>query len=160
MKNSHLQERAHCILQQPREITRTYSTPAWPQSSHSMPFQPTGPFDPSWSDIQRASLRAIPLQPFTLKAGILEAKFKRASELSFLLTFRLEVVSTASGQRHMREDQNDQSMCLALQIASVLGSSSAQLHWPWDPGGKLYNNLSMGGLYTVLALGPVCSLYM
>ena len=160
VKNSHLQERAHCILQQPREITRTNSTPAWPQSSHSMPFQPTGPFDPSWSDIQEASLRAIPLQPFTLKAGIMEAKFKRASELSFLLTFRLEVVTTASGQRHMRQNQNDQSMCLALQNASVLGSSGAQLHWPWDPGGELSNNLSKGGLYTVLALGPVCSLYM
>ena len=160
VKSSHLQERAHCILQQPREITRTNSTPAWPQSSHSMPFQPTGPFDPSLSDIQRASLWAIPLQSFTLKADILEAKFKGASELSFILTFRLEVVTTALGQRHMRADQNGQSMCLALQNASVLGSSGAQQHWPWDPGGELSNNLSKGGLYTVLALGPVCSLYM
>ena len=160
VKNSHLQERAHCILQQPREITRTNSTSAWPQSSHSMPFQPTGPFDPSWSDIQGASLRAIPLQTSTLKAGILEAKFKRASELSFLLPFRLKIVTTASDQKHMREDQNYQSTCLALQKASVLGSSGAQQHWLWDPGGELSNNLSKGGLYTVLALGPVCSLYM
>ena len=160
VKSSHLQERAHCILQQPREITRTNSTPAWPQSSHSMPFQPSGPFDPSWSDMLGASLRAIPLQTSTLKAGILEAKFKRASELSFLLTFRLEVVTTISDQRHMRADHNDQSTCLAQQKASVLGSSGAQQHWPWDPGGELSNNLSKGGLYTVLALGPVCSLYM
>ena len=160
VKNSHLQERAHCILQQPREITRTNSTSAWPQSSHSMPFQPTGPFDPSWSDIQGASLRAIPLQTSTLKAGILEAKFKRASELSFLLPFRLEIVTTASDQKHMREDQNYQSTCLALQKGSVLGSSGAQQHWLWDPGGEFSNNLSKGGLYTVLALGPVCSLYM
>lgn len=121
VKSSHLQERAHCILQQPREITRTNSTPAWPQSSHSMPFQPTGPFDPSLSDIQRASLWAIPLQSFTLKADILEAKFKGAPELSFILTFRLEVVTTALGQRHMRANQNGQSMCLALQNASILG---------------------------------------
>ena len=160
VKNSHLQERAHCILQQPREITRTNSTSAWPQSSHSMPFQSTGPFDPSWSDIQGASLRAIPLQTSTLKAGIPEAKFKRASELSFLQPFRLEIVTTASDQKHMREDQNYQAMCLALQKASGLGSSGAQQHWPWDPGGELSNNLSKGGLYTVLALGPVCSLYM
>ena len=160
VKSSHLQERAHCILQQPREITRTNSTPAWPQSSHSLPFQPTGSFDPSWSDIQRASLRAMPLQPFALKANILEAKFKRAFELSFLLKFRLELVTTASGQRHMRADHNDQSMCLALQKASVLGSSGAQQHWPWDPGGELSNNLSKGGLYTGLASGPVSSLYM
>ena len=146
MKNSHLQERAHCILQQPREITKTRSTPAWPQSSHRMPFQPTGPFDSRWSDIQGASLRAIPLQPFTLKAGILEARFKRASELSFLLPFRLEIVTTASDQKHMREDQNYQSTCLALQKASVLGSSGAQQHWPWDPGGELSNTLSKGGL--------------
>ena len=160
VKNSHSQERAHCILQQPREITRTNSTSAWPQSSHSMPFQSTGPFDPSWSDIQGASLRAIPLQTSTLKAGIPEAKFKRASELSFLQPFRLEIVTTASDQKHMREDQNYQAMCLALQKASVLGSSGAQQHWPWDPGGELSNILSKGGLYTVLALGPVCSLYM
>ena len=100
------------------------------------------------------------LQPFDWKADILEAKFKRASELSFLLTYRLEVVTTASDQRHMRADHNDQSTCLALQKAFVLGSSGAQQHWPWDPGGELSNNLSKGGLYTVLALGPVCSLYM
>ena len=125
-----------------------------------MPFQPTGPFDQSWSDMQGASLRAIPLQTSTLKAGILEATFKRASELSFLLTFRLEVVTTASDQRHMRADHNDQSTCLALQKASVLGSSGVEQHWPWDPGGELSNNLSKGGLYTVLALRPVCSLYM
>ena len=160
VKSSQLQERAHCILQQPREITRTNSTPAWPQSSHSMPFQPTGSFDPTWSDIQRASLRAMPLQPFALKTDILSAKFKRASELSFLQKFRLEVVTKAPGQRHMRADNNDQSMCLALQKASFLWSSGAQQHWPWDPGGELSNNLSNGGLYTVLALGPVCSLYM
>ena len=153
VKNSHLQERAHCILQQPREITRTNFAPAWPQSSHSMPFQPTGSFDPSWSDIQRASLRAMPLQLFGLKADILEAKFKRASELSFLLKFRLEVVTTASGQRHMRADHNDQSVCLTLQKASVLGSSGDQQHWPWDPGGELSNNLSKGGLYIVLVPG-------
>ena len=159
-KSSHLQEKAHCILQQPREITRTNFTQAWPQSSRSMLFQPTGSFDPSWSDIQMASLRAVPLQPFALKADILEAKFKRASELSFLLKFRLQVVTTASGQRHMRADNNDQSLCLALQKVSVLGSSGAQQYWFWDPGGGLSNNLSKGGLYTVLASGPVSSLYM
>ena len=60
----------------------------------------------------------------------------------------------------MREDQNYQAMCLALQKASCPGVKWRSTALPWDPGGELSNNLSKGGLYTVLALGPVCSLYM
>ena len=147
VKSNHLQERAHCILQQPREITRTNSTPAWPQSSHSMPFQPTGSFDPSWSDTQGASLRAMLLQPFALKADNLEAKFKRASELSFLLTYGLEVVTTASDKRHMRADHNRVGRS---KPPPVLTGGFNRLKPPWSILPKVVNSGQYSPKWSIL----------
>ena len=163
VKSSHLQESENCILRQPGKMTKTNSTPAWPQPSHSIQFHPqyTGSFNPTGLNLQRASLQAITELSFILKAEILVAKFQSVSESYFLLPCRLQIHSKAASQKHWCTHHYRQSKYWILLKVFVQLLWKDRQHWPWDPGGELFNSLSSGDLLIVLkASGPVSSLWV
>ena len=168
-ESNHLLDRPNCSSHQVERQRRMNIISIWHQPGFGMPCQPIGSnetgsssdpsmwfsfhqielSDPSQSKIQNALLDTIPGLSQTFNAHILEAKVKSTSESYYSLPCWLGIVTKAARQNYVGTHHYDQSKCLVALKVHVRWLREDQQHWPWDPGGQLFNNKWKGEVYSL-----------